>query len=177
MDAEPWTYRVSSQEVRREGRVAAEPRPGDGRILDPRRYLYLEACAETRDVGLTFGAGFAAADGLRFVDSDGGRGDYLVLRSADHFPNGCFRAAVALPPGAAPADAVALRFRAHTRPPQGDEAALPPGTGSARLRRVTKLFALGGDDQPGPSLFAWEGELALEPGGAPDVLMVAPPKP
>ena len=174
MDSEPWTYRVSSLEVRREGRVAAAARPGDGRIADPRRYLYLEACAETRDVGLTFGAGLAAEQGPRFVDSDGGLGELLVLRSPDHFPNGCFRSAVALPEGARPEDVLALRFRAHTRPPREGEDPLPPGSGSARLLRVTKLFGLGPDHLPEPSLFSWEGELPLAPGGEPAELRVRP---
>lgn len=174
MDAEPWTYRVSSQEVRREGRVAAAAEPGDGLIVDPRRYLYVEACAETSDVGLTFGAGVATPEGLRFVDSDGGRGGFLVLRSADHFPNGCFRAAVALPEDAGPEAVAALRFRAHTRPPRSGEEPLPPGSGRARLRRVTKLFTLGPDDRPRPSLFSWEGDLPLVPGGAPAELRVSP---
>lgn len=174
MDAEPWTWRVSSQEARREGRVAASASPGDGLILDPRRYLYLEACAETSDVGLTFGAGLATPDGLRFVDSDGGEGVFLVLRSADHFPNGCFRSAVALPADAGPEAVVALRFRAHTRPPRSGEEALPSGSGRARLLRVTKLFTLGPDDRPNPSLFAWEGDVALQAEGEPVVLRVKP---
>ncbi|MGE0455254.1 MAG: hypothetical protein AB7O37_15885 [Vicinamibacteria bacterium] len=165
MDAEPWTYAVSSAEARREGRVKDGARPGEKEILDPRRYLYLEACAETRDVGLTFGVGVAGKGGVRFVDSDGGNGEFLIQRSPDHFPNGCFRAAVPLPQGARVEDLRALRFRARTRPPGEGETPLPPGSGSARLLRVNKLFVLGNDDQPGPSFFTWTGELALVPEG------------
>src|SRR5207245_331063 len=32
MDAHPWTYRMSAQEARREGRVAEDTRPGAGKI-------------------------------------------------------------------------------------------------------------------------------------------------
>jgi len=166
MDAEPWTYAVSSAEARREGRVKDRARPGEKEIVDPRRYLYLEACAETRDVGLTFGVGVAGRSGLRFVDSDGGKGKFLILRSPDHFPNGCFRAAVPLPAGARAQDVRALRFRARTRPTREGEPALPKGSGSARLLRVNKVFVLGDDDQPRPSLFSWAGELTLVPEGS-----------
>lgn len=165
MDAEPWTYAVSSAEARREGRVKDRARPGDKEIVDPRRYLYLEACAETRDVGLTFGVGVSGRSGVRFVDSDGGKGKFLILRSPDHFPNGCFRAAVPLPKGARPDQVRALRFRARTRPTREGEPALPKGSGSARLLRVNKVFVLGDDDQPRPSLFSWTGELTLVPEG------------
>jgi hypothetical protein len=165
MDAEPWTYAVSSAEARREGRVKQRARPGDEQIVDPRRYLYLEACAETRDVGLTFGVGVAGKGGVRFVDSDGGQGKFLIQRSPDHFPNGCFRAAVPLPSGARAGDVRALRFRARTRPPGEGETPLPAGSGSARLLRVNKLFVLGGDDRPRPSFFSWTGELTLVPEG------------
>jgi hypothetical protein len=165
MDAEPWTYAVSSAEARREGRVKDRARPGENEIVDPRRYLYLEACAEARDVGLTFGVGVAGKSGVRFVDSDGGKGKFLIQRSPDHFPNGCFRAAVPLPAGARPEEIRALRFRARTRPNREGEPALPKGSGSARLLRVNKVFLLGDDDQPRPSLFSWTGELALVPEG------------
>ncbi len=166
MDAEPWTYRVSCAEARREGRVAAKARSGDKRIVDPQRYVYLEACAETADVGITFGVGVAQEGGrVEFHDSDGGRREFLILRSADHFPNGCFRGAVALPEST-PAGAIrALRFRAWTRPTTRGEAPLPKGSGSARLLRVNKLFRLDVGDRPGPSLFSWSGELRLVPEG------------
>lgn len=166
MDAEPWTYHVSSEEARREGRVAADGARADGQIADPRRYAYLEACAATEDVGLTFSVGVAGPDGVVFHASDGGRGKFLILRSADHFPNGCFRGAVALPEGT-PASAIrALRFRARTRPARKGEPPLAPGTGSARLLRVNKLFVFGAGDTPGESLFSWEGELPIAPEGA-----------
>ncbi len=166
MDAEPWTYHVSSEEARREGRVVAEARPGDRKILDPRRYVYLEACAETLDVGLTFGVGVAGSSGwIQFHDSDGGQPGFLIRRSPDHFPNGCFRGAVALPEGTPPEAIRALRFRAFTRPPERDEPPLKKGAGAARLLRVNKLFQLDAGDLPGRSLFSWTGELPLEPEG------------
>jgi hypothetical protein len=160
MDAHPWTYRVSAQEVRREGRVAEDARPGSGRIPDPRRYVTLEACGEVEEAALSFSLGAASGDGAtRWYESDGGRPEFRVVRS------GCFRSAVALPPDAG--RLVALRLRASTRPPEEGEAPLPPGRGRATITRVNKLFPLGEDDQPGENVFAWAGEAALVAEGPP----------
>ena len=172
MDAHPWTYRLSAQEARREGRVAADARPGSDRIPDPRRFATLEACGRVEDAALSFAIG-AEADGgeTRWYESDGGLPRFRVSRS------GCFRSAVALP---AEADGrlVALRLRAHTRLPQEGEAPLPPGTGRARLARINKLFLLGEDDEPAENLFAWTGEADLAAEGPPlELALRARPKP
>jgi hypothetical protein len=170
MDAHPWTYRVSGQEVRREGLVARAP--GRKRIRDPRRFAYVEACAEVRDARIAFDLGFPApGGGLRWVASDAPGRDFRVGRS------GCFRAAVAMPEGSALAEALTLRFRAHTRPSHRGERRLPRGSGSARLDRVTRLFGLGADDAPGPSVFAWSAGAELPPDGTPLELPIgaAPP--
>jgi hypothetical protein len=167
MDAHPWTYRVSGQEVRREGLVAT--RPGRKRIRDPRRYAYLEACGMVQDARIAFDLGFAApGGGLRWEASDARGEDFRVGRS------GCFRAAVALPEGASLADARSLRFRAHTRPRRRGEPRLPRGAGSAQLDRVTRLFALGPDDAPGPSVFRWSAGAGLRPDGASLELRLGP---
>jgi len=57
MDAHPRTYRVSGQEVRREGRVRAGGRPGSKQIPDPREFIYLEACGVLTDARLAFDVG------------------------------------------------------------------------------------------------------------------------
>ena len=160
MDAHPWTYRVSGQEVRREGLVSSEP--GRKRIRDPRRFAYLEACGEVRDARIAFDLGFAGpGGGLRWEASDARGEDFRVGRS------GCFRAAVAMPEGSALQDARSLRLRAHTRPPRRGEKPLPRGRGSARVGRVNRLFALGPDDAPGPSLFSWSAGADMRPDGDP----------
>jgi hypothetical protein len=163
MDAHPWTYRVSGQEVRREGLVASEP--GRKRIRDPRRFAYLEACAEVRDARTAFDVGLAGpGDGLRWYASDARGEDFRVGRS------GCFRAAVALPGESSVDEVRALRFRAHTRPPRRGERPLPKGSGSARLHRVNRLFGLGPDDTPQESRFHWSAGADLRPEGDPLVL-------
>jgi hypothetical protein len=168
MDAHPWTYRVSAQEVRREGRVVEGAEPGSGRIADPRRYGTLEACGVVEDAVLAFDVGLVQHGRLAWLASDAGRREFRVARS------GCFRTAVALPRGAAVADVSALRIRAHTRPARRGERALPRGTGRARLERVNCLFALGPDDLPLPSVFDWRGPVDLSPDGQPVELSVGP---
>ena len=174
MDAQPWTYRVAAQEVRREGKVSPDARPGEKRIPDPRRFAFLEACAPGTDATLTFELGVAAGDAVTWFRSDAGEPRYRIARSASTFPNGCFRVAVALPEGTTAAQVRGLRFLAHTREPAKDEPPLPEGTGRAHLVRVNRLFLLGPDDLPGPSLFAWTGDVPLVGEGPAAELPVSP---
>jgi len=155
MDAHPWTYRVMAEEVRREGRVDPSARPASGRIPDPSRFVFLEACAEVHDATLAFDLAVRHEGTVRWIASDAADPRFRVARS------GCFRAAVALPKGAAATGVEAVRLRAHTRPPRKGEAALPAGTGRARLTRINRLFTLGGDYAPGEDLLRWIGEALL----------------
>jgi hypothetical protein len=168
MDAHPWTYRVSSEEARREGRVKEGAVPGSQAVPDPRRFAYLEACAEVKDAALTFAVATRASDGrLAWHESNGEEAKYRIQRSPDHFPNGCFRGAVALPAGTTDADIAGLRFRAYTREPREGEKPLPPGAATARLTRVNRLFRLGEDYLPARARMAWSGDLPLDVDGAP----------
>ena len=166
MDAHPWTYRVSSEEARREGRVREHAVPGSRAVPDPRRFAYLEACADVKDAALTFAVATRGPDGrLAWHESNGDEPKYRIQRSPDHFPNGCFRGAVALPVGTRHTDVAGLRFRAYTREPDQGEKPLPPGVASARLTRVNRLFRLGEDYSLGRTLLAWSGDLPLEVDG------------
>jgi hypothetical protein len=162
MDAHPWTYRVMAEEVRREGRVDESAAPASGKIPDPRRFVFLEACAEVHDATLAFDLGLRHEGTRRWVASDAADARFRVARS------GCFRAAVALPKGAEAGAVEAVRLRAYTRPPRSGEAALPAGTGRARLTRINRLFMLGDDDAPGKDLLRWTGDAPLA-GEAPGV--------
>jgi len=174
MDREPWTYRVSTEEVRREGRVREDANE-EGRIPDPRRFVYLEACAPAEDASLAFAVGVTGPDGgLTWHPSDAAGSRYRVTRAPHNFPNGCFQAATALPAGVAPAAIRALRVQAFTRLPGKDERRLPPGTGRARLTRVKRLFMLDDDDEPGPNLLSWTGDLPLVGEGPAQELRIEP---
>lgn len=160
MDAHPWTYEVSAAEVRREGLVRDGARPGSKRIPDPRRFVFVEACASVSDARLAVQLGLPGADGgLMWRSSDAGKASFRIARS------GCFRAGVALPPGESAVDVRALRVRAHTRPPRRGEPTLPRGAGSARVERVNRLFGLGPDDRPGENLLRWSAGAGLAPDG------------
>lgn len=155
MDAYPWTYRVMSEEVAREGGVDEGAEAGSEKIPDPRRFAFAEACGEVRDAQVAFDLAVRHGDRLEWLPSDAANPRFRVARS------GCFRAAVALPRGAPSAVVEAIRWRAHTRPPGKGEKALPPGTGASRLTRVNKLFRLGPDYLPGPDLLTWSGDARL----------------
>lgn len=163
MDANDWTYRVSSQEVRREGRVSQAPRPGRGRIPDPARFAYLEACGVVENARVAFDL---VLDGLaQPLSSDAGRPEFRIGRS------GCFRSAIALPAGAGLAAVRALRVRAHRAPPPkgGTASSRPP---LVRLERINELFALEEGDRPGASVLRWEGPALVAIDGAPLVVQV-----
>ena len=149
-----------SEEVRREGRVTERPAPGSKKIPDPRRFAFLEACAEVHDARLAFDVGVAGPRGVIWMASDAADSRFRVARS------GCFRAAVALPADTPDAAIRAIRLRAYTRPRGKGEAALPPGTGWARLTRVNRLFRLGTDSHPGRDLLRWTGEVRVAGEGA-----------
>jgi hypothetical protein len=175
MDAHPWTYAVSIDEVGREGWIREGARPGSRHVVDPRRYVTVEACAETVDAALTFAVAVDGPGGRTWHESDGGRKEFRIVRRPDNFPNGCFRGAVALPPDTPAAAVRGLRFRAFTLPPGEGEPPVPAGRAAARLVRVNRVFQLGPDRAPGPDLLTWQGELTLPVDGPPVEVPAAPP--
>ena len=165
MDANPWTYQVSAAEVAREGRVRKGARPGSKRIEDPRRFVYVEACADTANATLAFAVGARRGSGIEWTWSDAGSLKWRIYRSRDNGDNGCFRGAVKLPAGDAPFEG--LRFRAFTRPLRDGEAPIPPDSVKATLLGVNRVFRLQRDGTPGPSLMSWGERIGLPPDGEP----------
>lgn len=174
MDENPWTYVITAQEARREGRVVTSPTPGSKQIFDPSRYAVVELCTAAEDTTFatfTFAIGISEGKGApRFYDSSVGVKEFRISRSPDNFPNSCFRGAVALPPGTKAAQVTSLQVRAHTRPPRKGEAPPASPSGPARLRRVNKIFLMSSADLPEPSLFSWTGDAALVPDDQPVTL-------
>jgi hypothetical protein len=163
MDAHEWTYRVSSQEVRREGRVRPAARPGSRRIPDPAHFAYLEACGAVENARIAFDLDLVGSETP--LASDAGGRKFRIARS------GCFRSAIPLPPGATPSAIRAVRVRAHAAP-KGEESAADREP-IVRIDRVSRLFALVDGDRPGPSASPWEGPATLAVGGPPLVVPVA----
>jgi hypothetical protein len=165
MDEFPWTYRVSSQEATREGRVDPAAKPGSRMVADPRRFVYVEACAQLENASIAYDAGFDDKDGVRtWVPADGGLADFRIELEGDRLnierPGGCFQSAVA-----APADAGSLRaLRWHAHALHRDR---PAGAARARLIRVNRVFRLDEHYHPNMSLFAWKDGVELAVDGTP----------
>ncbi len=151
MDRHPWSYALTAQEMRREGKIVDDASPGSGKIPDPRRFVFVEACSDLENAALAFSIRAIEGGVARWFESDRGRAEFRIVRT------GCFRGAVPLPPTAGKADAI--RFRAYSRPPQKDAPPAPPG--SVRVTRVNRMFTLGDDYAPRESTRAWSGSLAL----------------
>jgi hypothetical protein len=155
MDRHAWSYAVAAQEMRREGKIDGRAAAGSGRIPDPRRFVFVEACTDLENAAVAFSVRAKDAGAARWFDSDRALPEFRIVRT------GCFRGAVALPPAAGAPDAV--RFRAYAPPPRKDGAPSPPG--SVRLTRVNRMFMVGDDDLPRPSTFSWTGSLVLRVDG------------
>jgi hypothetical protein len=153
MDAHPWTYRVTSQEMTREGKLAEDAAAGSGKIPDPRRFVFVEACSELEGAALAFGVRVTTPGGARWFDSHRDRDQFRIVRT------GCFRGAIPLPRGAGQVDAI--RFRAWRQP---DTNVVQP---RVRVTRVNKVFTLGDDFLPRLLEFEWKGSLPLRLDGTP----------
>jgi hypothetical protein len=165
MDASPWTYAIAAVEMRREGKVAADPPPGLNKIADPRRFAFVEACGAVANAALALSIGTMRRVGgqpdssLTWTSSDRGRPEYRIVR------DGCFTIATPLPEGTQPSDIRAIRVYAYDRPPaRGGGPAAP---GFVNLTRINKVFMLDQHDQPGKLLLHWEGSAPVPVGGAP----------
>jgi hypothetical protein len=148
MDAHPWLYAVASLELAREGKIVDAAPPGRGAIADPRRFVYIEGCGEVGTAALAF----AVRIGDDWIASDRGVREYRIVR------DGCFRAAIPLPPPATDKDVRAIRVQAFER--EGKPAPSP-----VRFRRLNTVFTLDEHYVPGARLASWQGEATLTPGG------------
>ena len=155
MDANPWLYAVMAQELRREEKIADNAPPGQDKIPDPRRFVYVEACGSVGNAALAF----AVNVGDRWIPSDRGLPEYRIVR------DGCFRAAIPLRDGAACADVRAVRVHAYARPPAAGRPTAPAGP--VRLTHINKVFMLDDRFVPGPSVLRLQATASIDAGGAP----------
>ncbi len=173
MDANPWTYAIASVEMRREGKIEDDPEPGHNAIPDPRRFVYVDACARVGNAALALSIGSGRSDPgratgsvrlhpdqeLTWTPSDRGLRQYRIVR------DGCFQAATPLPAGTRAADIRAIRVLAFERPPV--EGTAPAAPDSVVLTRINKVFMLDERFLPGPSILTWRGRAAIRAGGDP----------
>ena len=155
MDARPWLYELATKELKREGKIVPEAPPGNARISDPRRFVYLEACGEVGTAALAF----AIQVGHDWIASDRGVPEYRIAR------DGCFRVAIPLPPGAGARDVRALRAQAYTRAASGNTP--PPEPSPVRLTRVNRVFTLDDTYTPQASFMKWTGAITVAADGPP----------
>jgi len=155
MDASPWTYAIASVEMRREGKVAADPPTGVNKIPDPRRFVHVEACGTVGNAALSLSIGVRD----QWIPSDRGLPQYRIVR------DGCFTIATPLPAGTRPSDIRAIRVHAFERPPAEGKprVAADPVT----FTRINRVFMLDEHDLPGPSILKWEGSQTIRLGGEP----------
>ena len=155
MDANPWLYRVMTQELRREGKISANAPPGQNKIPDPRRFVYVEACGKVGNAALSFAVGVRDA----WFPSDRGMHQYRIVR------DGCVREAVPVPNGTRAPDIRALRVHASARPPVEGKPPVPAGP--VRLTHINKIFMLDSQFVPGPSILKLHATASIDADGPP----------
>lgn len=161
MDRNPWMYAVSSAEMVREHKTDPMATPGSGHIVDPRRYVTVEACGKVKDATLAMDIGVRRAGG----------GSDIEWHPTDTDPRfriargGCFRGGTPMPEGVTLNDVAGLRIRAYQRAPREGETAVPAG--SVLLESVNKMFMLDNTFVPAVSPIKWSGSLDVPLGGTP----------
>jgi hypothetical protein len=154
MDLHPWMYQVMAEEWEREGQSQTEKtaNPATRAVSDPRNYLYVEFRSAPQP-GLVCDAKLAFAARLRGGDawysSDHGEDSLRIQNN-----NGWRRGAIELPPGTKADQVESLRFTVYAGKQQ------PPC--ALVVNDVRKVFMLGQDYTPGPSIITWHGEQALD---------------
>lgn len=159
MDENPWMYAVTSAEMVREHRVDPMAAPGSGKIVDPRRYVTVEACGQVKDATLAFDIGVRSGDGaIMWLPTDTDP-RFRIARG------GCFRGGSPAPAAVPSLEVAGLRIRAYNRARrEGEES---PPAGSVVLEAVTKVFALDKAFAPGVQPVTWKGSLVVKTDGAP----------
>lgn len=132
MDAAPVTYRVMTEELRREGRVSDTP-SDINTVADPREYLYVEAASGQEGAAVAFDVRLKGrADVFR---SDMGEPRLRIERS------GHYRTGIRLPKGAAPDSIESVTARCHPHPANASG-------GACKRLKLLRVLTLGADFVP-----------------------------
>jgi hypothetical protein len=102
MDANPWIYRISAEEMLREGKLRPFGERAFNKLGDARNYLIAEMNLEVANTGIAVWA--KLKDQQKWYSSHQGRLDFTVSR------NGWSRTTIELPPGTAPGQIEAIAF-------------------------------------------------------------------
>jgi hypothetical protein len=142
MDANPWTYRIMAEEIRREGKVVANPDPAQTILIaDPDNYLYLVVRKQTLGAANNGIFWIGLAVGVRL------KGDPTLYRSDKGLhPDWALQrddpaaTTVQLPPGTRPADIAEIdAIRVNFGPDTG---------ATIQVSAVNRAFFLNAHDQP-----------------------------
>ncbi len=156
MDRFPWTYSIMAQEMTRENKIEDPADPNTAAISDQRNYAYLEVCAQQRGTELYFE--LDTRNTARWFRSDHADPKARIARS------GCFRTAIELPQGTRPQELRRLRIQCSPAPLAEGES--PVASPRAEIQAVKRLFLLGRDYVPGPSLLSRQINRSLKPARA-----------
>jgi len=142
MDSAPFTYRISAEELAREGKLRPAGTFDGEKISDPRNYLVVEFETESKAAAVQILVRGRGAQ--RWQASSAGLAKNHIERP------GWARTAIELPPGTKVTDlaeigAQCLSLRDVSRQPT-------PKNGACTLRRFGRIFMLGPDYVPLPSI-------------------------
>jgi hypothetical protein len=163
MDSNPWMYAVTSAELLREQRVDPAATAGSGKIVDPRRYITVEACGQVKDATLALDIGVRTGADLVWLPTDADP-RFRIARG------GCFRGGAPIPADLTSAAVETLRVRAYARAARPGETAAPAA--SVVIEAVTKIFVLDDDYVPEAAPLTWKGSIAVKTDGTPAVIPI-----
>lgn len=143
MDDAPWTYRVMSEELEREGKLREFGKVDGQKISAPRNYLYIEAKISNADTRMTAAVRLRNSGNWQMANL--GRFDYAIERS------GWVRLAVELPPDTPGRNIAEVGFPCLLEPGTRERPA--PAGSACTLHAVRKMFLLDAEYKPGPNLW------------------------
>jgi len=152
MDEDPALYRVTAQELEREGKLRPFGVVEGEKISDPRNYLYVEMKLENRDSAVAVLA--RLRDETVWRSSHLGRSDYAVAR------DGWVRTTIELPPGADAGRIAEIGFHCLVVPMKVNDKELWPDAGQCRVLAVRRVFFLDRAFRPGPDLWRLPADAA-----------------
>jgi hypothetical protein len=175
MDANPWTYQISAEEIAREGELEPAPSPDTPAVSDQRNYVFAEVDKDTSypappASGTWVGTALAVKlrGGDRWYTSHHDVPDWSIQRDDPAATT------VELPPGSTSADVEAIKAVAVPVAKTSDPPAPAPSDYTIHVRRLNRGFMLDDTFLPQPSFLQWEGDAVLTPAQPEAVIWEAP---